>query len=309
MKFFLAVTDDNWFHFLAHHEPDEVNFWRPSSTTNFKAIPEGAPFLFKLHSPNNYVVGGGFFVRHSILPLSLAWDAFGIKNGAATYDAFRQLIMKLRNGSDLNPSIGCTILTEPFFFPKEDWIPVPSNWSKNIVQGKTYDTSDAIGNRFWNQVQERLMNKEKEVDQKEPELIYEEGERYGKKYEIRSRIGQGAFRILVTDAYTRRCAITGEKTLPVLEAAHIKPYAKSGPNAIKNGLLLRSDMHILFDKGYLTLNRDLNVEVSQRIKEEYENGREYYAYHGKPLKNIPSSFMEKPSSAFLEWHQEQVYRG
>lgn len=46
MKFFLAVTDDNRFHFLAHYEPDEVNFWRPSSTMNFKAIPEGAPFLF-----------------------------------------------------------------------------------------------------------------------------------------------------------------------------------------------------------------------------------------------------------------------
>jgi putative restriction endonuclease len=68
-------------------------------------------------------------------------------------------------------------------------------------------------------------------------------------------------------------------------------------------------MHILFDKCYLTLNSDLNVEVSWKIKEEFKNGREYYAYHGKPLKNIPSNFMEKPSSAFLEWHQEQVYRG
>jgi putative restriction endonuclease len=48
MKFFIGVTDDNWFRFLAHHQPDEVNFWRPRDKSNFKAIQEGAPFLFKL---------------------------------------------------------------------------------------------------------------------------------------------------------------------------------------------------------------------------------------------------------------------
>lgn len=215
--------------------------------------------------------------------------------------------MSLRRDNDLNPSIGCIILTEPFFFDREEWIPVPSNWSMNIVQGKTYSTEDAIGERLWSQVQERIGDKEK--SEKEPELVYEEEVRYGKKYKIRSRIGQGAFRVLVTDAYQRRCAVTGEKTLPVLEAAHIKPYARSGPNSIQNGLLLRSDMHILFDKGYMTLDNDLKVEVSRRIKEEYENGREYYAWHGKKLSNTPESHIERPSPAFLEWHQEQVYRG
>ena len=94
-----------------------------------------------------------------------------------------------------------------------------------------------------------------------------------------------------------------------VEAAHIKLYAQSGPNSIQNGLLLRSDMHILFDKGYMTLDDDLHVEVSRRIKEEYENGREYYAYHGEKLSNIHESVIERPSPAFLEWHQEQVYKG
>ncbi|MDR8392251.1 HNH endonuclease [Aliifodinibius sp. S!AR15-10] len=212
----------------------------------------------------------------------------------------------MRNDNVLNPSIGCTILTEPFFFDREDWIPVPSNWSKNIVQGKTYDTNDAICDRLWSQIQERLSNKE--TDSKEPELVYEEGERYGQKYEIRSRIGQGAFRVLVTDTYSRRCAITGEKTLPVLEAAHIKPYAESGPNLTSNGLLLRSDMHILFDKGYMTLTKDLKMEISQRIREEYENGREYSAWYGEQLSQIPEPTNERPSAAFLEWHQENVYK-
>lgn len=61
MKFYIGVTDDSWFHFLAPKKPDEVNFWRPRDKSTFRAIDQGAPFLFKLHSPNNYIVGGWFF--------------------------------------------------------------------------------------------------------------------------------------------------------------------------------------------------------------------------------------------------------
>ena len=75
MQFFIAVTDNSWFDFLSKLQPDEVNFWRPSGQS-FKSIEPGAPFLFKLHSPLNYIVGGGYFVRSEALPLSLAWNAF-----------------------------------------------------------------------------------------------------------------------------------------------------------------------------------------------------------------------------------------
>lgn len=91
----------------------------------------------------------------------------------------------------------------------------------------------------------------------------------------RSRLGQGAFRVMVTDAYQRRCAVTGEKTLPVLEAAHIRPYALSGPNRVSNGLLLRSDLHTLFDLGYITVTPELRLLVSRRLREEWHNGLEY----------------------------------
>lgn len=56
-------------------------------------------------------------------------------------------------------------------------------------------------------------------------------------------LGQGGFQILVTDAYTRRCTITGERTLPALEAHHIRPFSEEGPHRTDNGLLLRSDWH------------------------------------------------------------------
>jgi hypothetical protein len=69
MRFWLGVTDKNWFDFLADRTPDEVNFWQPSGRPVAQFLEPGVPFLFKLHSPHNYVVGGGFFVRFSALTL------------------------------------------------------------------------------------------------------------------------------------------------------------------------------------------------------------------------------------------------
>ncbi len=115
--------------------------------------------------------------------------------------------------------------------------------------------------------------------------------------------------MLVTDAYGRSCAITGERTLPVLEAAHIRPYSESGPHSVANGLLLRSDLHTLFDHGYLTVTDDLRVEISPRIREEFKNGREYYRHHGETLVNLPRNSSEQPARDFLRWHNEKVFLG
>ena len=140
-------------------------------------------------------------------------------------------------------------------------------------------------------------------------LVMEPGEPEYREVLSRVRVGQGTFRTLITDAYQRRCAISGEKTLPALEAAHIKPYAESGPHAVSNGLLLRSDLHKLFDSGYVTVTPQHRVEVSSRIKEEFENGREYYRYHGKPMLILPEGINRQPDPRYIQWHNEQVFNG
>jgi putative restriction endonuclease len=314
MKFYVGVTDNKWFEFLASRKPDEVNFWRPGGSGSFQAITPGAPFLFKLHSPDNFIAGGGFFVSHSSLPLSLAWEAFGEKNGAASLEALRAMIEKFRSNKprEHDPIIGCTILANPFFLQRQEWIPAPSNWAPSIVQGKSYESEERIGAKLWAEVQARLARVEpaKAFSQADgASLQAEESPRYGAEFLTKARLGQGAFRVLVTDAYARRCAITGERTLPALEAAHIQPFAKSGPNVTANGLLLRSDLHKLFDSGYLSVAPDLSVEVSRKIKEEYENGRDYYALHGRRLVVVPATQKDRPSSQFLGWHNSNVYLG
>jgi len=303
VNLWVAVTDSDWFSFLRERQPEEVNFWQPGGGRTFKVLAPGEPFLFKLHSPRNFIVGGGFFVRNSALPCSLAWEAFGANNGVADMRDFLRRIRKYRRSEVQTPSpdpvIGCNVLAEPFFWAEEDWIPVPADWSPNIVQGKTYASDQVLGAELWAEVQQRLSGAR----------VQEPVPRYSAEFLTRARLGQGAFRVLVTDAYQRRCAITGERTLPVLEAAHIRPYSEEGPHRVTNGLLLRSDLHILFDKGYLTVRPDYTVEVSRRIHEEFSNGRDYYAHHGKPLIVLPTEALEQPSREFLRWHNENAFSG
>ena len=135
-----------------------------------------------------------------------------------------------------------------------------------------------------------------------PALVLEDdAPRYGMALS-KMRLGQGAFRATVTEAYGKRCAISGEKTLPVLEAAHIQPYTDEGPSVIGNGLLLRSDLHTLFDQHYLTVNADnLVIKVSSRVREEFSNGKEYYRSHGQLL-NRPKNQAEQPAQQYLQRH-------
>lgn len=307
VKTFIAVTDGDWYHFL-HGRPDldEVNFWQPGGNHVFGTLQPGEPFLFKLHYPNNYIVGGGFFAHSSILPSSLAWDAFGEKNGASTLEQMRERIAKYRRTKpDLHEDykVGCIILEQPFFFGERDWIPVPSDFAKNIVQGKTYDLMTGLGLELWNRVRTVLISQRGEA------MYIGEGDRpvYGEPVLIRPRLGQGSFRVLVTDTYDRRCAVTLEKALPVLQAAHIRPLAGDGKHRIDNGLLLRSDVHTLFDRGYVTVTPDLKFRVSARLKKDFDNGEHYYQFQDKQIW-VPSLARDRPSTQFLEWHAENVFR-
>ncbi len=315
MRFYLGVTDIDWYNYLSQRDNEDINFWQPGGNASFKVLKPGAPFLFKLKSPFNAIAGIGFFSSHSILPLDVAWDIFGERNGLSSLSHFKKKIVGYRSSDNLfsaNPNIGCVILTAPIFFKREEWIPVPEDWSRSIVQGKSYDESSEAGRKLWAKIEMVLQANRffEQAENNKSQLILEEPEaEYTRRYLTKVRLGQGAFRVQLTDAYFRKCSVTGEKTLPVLEAAHIKPFADSGPNHISNGILLRADLHKLYDAGYITLTKDLRVEVSPRIKEEFENGREYYQFQGKPLQILPNRFIDRPNEQYIEWHNNNIYNG
>lgn len=304
MRFWTGVTDNDWFDFLSRRAHlDEVNFWHPRGRAPFNTLPPGTPFLFKLKRPHHHIAGGAYFVKFERLPLRLAWEAFGDKNGAASFPALANLIVGAR-GRDAGHSdeIGCSILAEPFFFAREAWIPVEEEFERNIVTGKSFDTATEQGARLWAEV-ERVMERQPLA----VNAVAEQTPRYGEPTIIRPRLGQGAFRATVTNAYGRRCAVTGESTLPVLEAAHIQPVANAGTNNTFNGLLLRSDFHRLFDLGLLTVDPTYRVVVSGRIKEEWFNGKAYNRLHGELLASIPADAHDRPHPELLRWHNENVF--
>jgi len=305
VKAWVAVTDNDWFRFLRSRAPlDEVNFWQPGGSRQFKTLSPGEPFLFKLHYPEHFIAGGGFFAHASLLSSRIAWEAFGDKNGAGSLEEMRRRVEKYRR-APADPrqdyTVGCIILLDPFFFDEDAWIPPPKDFEKNIVQGKTYDLRSSTGKALWDDVLLRLQGTRRD------RAAESEAPTYGDPVPVRQRLGQGAFRILVTDIYQRQCAVTRERALPALDAAHIKPVSEEGRHRIDNGLLLRSDIHKLFDAGYVTVAPDYRFLASRKLKKDFDNGEEYIQLAGTKLW-LPKRSEDRPNREFLEWHTDVVFR-
>ena len=306
VNLFIANTDNDWFDFLASQSDlAEVNFWQPGGKA-FHAIQPGELFAFRLKSPRNKIGGFGVLSSSSILPLQVAWEAFGRSNGAPSYEAMRSAIQKYRSDEQIGPStnIGCRILVEPVFLPEHLWIELPSTWSRNIVGGKRFSTDEVDGLEMWN-----LLQRAAQHWSPAPVTGFTDvAARFGTPTLITPRLGQGAFRIAVTEAYQRQCAVTGGKVLPALDAAHIRPYGDGGPHRKSNGILLRKDIHSVFDAGYATVDTKFRFVVSDKVKTIFKNGNEYRQLDGRTL-ILPDNATDRPALEYLCWHNENRFLG
>jgi putative restriction endonuclease len=307
---YFAITDYDWFQFLAARPNlEEVNFWRPSDTRSPQQLVPGTPVIFKLRKRyEGWIVGYGVFAKHSVLPAWLAWDTFRESNGAADFAQMRDRIERLRPASGPaqragDYSIGCLMLSQPIFLPSNRWVSPPSDWPDNVVQGAGRDLLSGEAARVWDELVGATGHA---AVTPSPGAIGEETPRYGNIGASRPRLGQGTFRITVLDAY-RACAVTGEHSLPALEAAHIRPFSDNGPRDVTNGILLRSDVHRLFDRGYVGVSPDYTFLVSDKLHDDYKNGRSYFPLAGKPIA-LPQNVHDHPSREQLAWHMEQILR-
>jgi len=303
VKAFVAVTDIEWYDFLrAEPELDEVNFWQPGGASQFKALTVGEPFLFKLKAPRDLIAGGGFFAYSSILPLGVAWQAFGRKNGRGSFEDLARVIAAKKGVPRVGfgENIGCVMLRDPFFFDEREWFPAP-DFAKAIVVGKGFDLTDKVGAALWSEVELRLQGAGSPRRVSESFGATDGGYRYQHQ-----RTGQGVFRARITDAYGRRCAVTGEKALPALEAAHIRPVHRGGEHRFDNGMLLRSDVHKLFDDGYVTVTPKLEFLVSNQLKKEFDDGETYRRFKDCEVR-VPGDPECQPGAQFLEWHNDVVF--
>jgi putative restriction endonuclease len=313
MNAYIANTDYDWYKYLSSKKDlDEANFWRPTGNAPLATLSQGEPLFFKLKKDyGNRIVGFGLFVLYKRIKFGEAWEVFGNKNGAESLEAMWHQIapyaqINHHSPPDLNHEIGCILLTSPIFFPEEMWIQGPNDWSFNLPSGKYYDTTIGEGKRIFAECMERvhLLHIGEQANYN-INKVAEQIPRYGLGQVIYPRLGQGSFRFAVEQAY-QQCAVTKEHSIPALEAAHIKPYSLGGFHEVNNGLLLRADIHKLFDKGYVTITPDYYFKVSEHLKSEYHNGKIYYEMNERKIW-LPDNPLNKPNQENLEYHQNHIF--
>lgn len=119
---------------------------------------------------------------------------------------------------------------------------------------------------------------------------------------IKIRRGQAKFREKLLSAYSRTCAVTGCSIVELLEAAHIQPHAEEPNYNVTNGLLLRADIHTLFDLNLLSVDSRLRIRLAPSLLKS-----EYKEFEGKPLKE-PATVSEMPSSFSLDKRYQEFKR-
>lgn len=299
MRAYVAVTDPGWLRRLARHGAREANFWQPRPVALRQDL--GTPWIFKVRGADR-VGGYGFFSYYSVMPSGVAWETFGPANGVESYTEMRRSLAELRRATSQDDVVGCVVLSELAILPEDGYLPAPSDWKRNTVRGEYYDLTGGEGARVWAQLLAAV------PPPVAVSALQEVPGGYGQPAMFLPRIGQGAFRLMVMDAYARRCAITGEKTLPALDAAHIRPFYELQSHEVRNGILMRSDIHRLFDQGYVTVSPDLRFRVSPQIRDEFHNGIVYYDLHDRPVQ-VPEAVDQRPDQSALEWHSSTIYRG
>jgi putative restriction endonuclease len=305
---YFGITDLNWYEHLSRTPgPKDANFWRPS--TRAYRMPIGTPFIFKLKAPEHAVAGFGFFAGFSVLPDWLAWDTFGEANGVGGLEELRARLGSIRKGArieaDPQGRVGCALVAEVRLLSRSAWITAPADWKPRTQSGEGYDLGSGEGAPIWAECLARTATTEPVIAATTAAAARP---RFGAPVLHQPRLGQGIFRVQVLDAYRRACAVTSEHSLPVLEAAHVKPYAKGGEHDVTNGLSLRTDLHRLFDKGYVTVDEQSRFVVGRRLKDDFANGRSYYDLHGRELA-LPTNLASLPSAEALGWHRDQVFLG
>lgn len=137
-----------------------------------------------------------------------------------------------------------------------------------------------------------------------PALVFDprnvpDGREYDRRAILR-RQGQPAFRLALLRAYDGKCALTGCDVAAVLQAAHIIPYRGAATDRVENGLLLRSDIHDLFDLGKLDFDDEWRVRLHEDLR-----GSLYEDLGGRPLR-MPREALHRPSLAALRARREAV---
>ena len=288
----------------------EMARWRLPDAGELPIGP-GEPYIMTHgdSSGGSVAIGGGILAGTSRILLSELWEWFGSAVGAASRE---QLISEYesRTGNFLEPSddplVDAVVLRDVRLFARAEQVSVPAYGAARQASDGFYFDLGRVGQEHaamravLTYFAPPLSSSADEQVQAVLGLIR------GNAREVLPRLGQGAFRAIVSQAYDFRCAITGDRVRPVLEAAHVRAVAAGGEHRLDNGVLLRSDMHTLYDRGFLSLDDDRRLLVSGELRDRFGNGEWLYARVGQEIR-VPAREVDRPGRDHLAWHRESVF--
>lgn len=202
------------------------------------------------------------------------------------------LNMKIGNFGRLDPELkkkGITGLINGSKLEEEIWDEFQGNWS-----GLAYES-------------EHLIAKFQNIDFPKKSTQFPEGR--DKLRATKTRINQSFFRSTILSSYNLQCCITGISIPELLIASHIKPWSVDIENRTNphNGLCLNSLHDKAFDKGFITVNPNFTIQVSQKLYDnQSEISRKYFTdYHNKKIIK-PERFL--PNKEFLDYHINNIFQ-
>jgi len=289
--FAISPTDKNWFEFLKGSGLNSnANFWTPTPW-NIRQLHRQDRLYFMLKSPIRRIGGFGEFVEYKNLTAAQAWNEFGFRNGRSSRQEFIESIQSYIDensekfgGQPININsyeIGCIVLTNCEFWDDDYFIdPVNLNidFAFQVVKIKYFNEYDPF-------IQEQ-------TERDDFNLVNEPREDLQRITNVRE--GQSEFKGKILRAYNNTCCITGESIPELLEAAHIQEYRNRSSNNVQNGLLLRVDIHRLYDNRLIFIDRNFVIHISNLI-----TSPQYTQYHGKTIA-LPDLVNQRPSVTALE---------
>ncbi len=170
-----------------------------------------------------------------------------------------------------------------------------------------------IWNNFNNDWEKYAIESENKI--LELEYIFNQNKDFpkGKEREsiVKMRVNQNFFRNAVLTSYQNKCCITNLPIIELLNASHIMPWASDEKNRLNphNGLCLNSLHDRAFDRGLLTVTPNYKIKISKYIYDfiNIEIVKEYFIFYENKNINLPNRF--KPNKDFLEYHNNNIFKG
>lgn len=261
--------------------------------------PTGSLVLFLVEKDGEQIIcGGGFFLKHLNMDIISCWNQYGVLSGYMNLNDFLRRAKEFK--ADMNDPLSCYIADGSFIFIRKNMVYVPEMFKINFEErSRVTIPSDEPFGMYLKKV--CLERRKAQIDQSSctwPGIYY-----VASIHKSAEQASQ--YRTELLSAYGFKCAVTGCTLMPALSVAHIKTIYDDRYLDLNNGVVLRSDIHHLFSKGYLTFYYDtdgsVKVKISKNMKLNLDP--EYSELDGKKL-SLPENKDYWPNPEYLKWHND-----